>query len=71
MSTAIIQAIDSLLPEIAAKLNYGKEFYGTEREKEFIDTNFPTCPQRYPSITEYGKADNVFCFVGRFRLVRT
>lgn len=63
---SIIQAIDSLLPEIAAKLNYGKEFYGTEREKEFIDTNFPTCPSVSIDYGVMEKADNVFVSLGDF-----
>ena len=40
----IIRAGELLLPELAAKLEPGVGVYGTPGEKQFIDENFPACP---------------------------
>ena len=40
----IIKANEALLPELTSKLAPGKDVYGTVQEKQFIDENFPACP---------------------------
>ena len=40
----IIKACEYLLPELASKLAPGKDIYATEKEKAFIEENFPACP---------------------------
>ena len=40
----IIKANEALLPELTSKLAPGKDVYGTAQEKQFIDENFPACP---------------------------
>ena len=56
----IIKANEALLPELTSKLAPGKDVYGTVQEKQFIDENFPACPNVsiYFGIME--KADNVY-----------
>lgn len=40
----IIKASEDLLPELASKLAPGKDIYATDKEKAFIEENFPACP---------------------------
>lgn len=40
----IIKACEYLLPELASKLAPGKDIYATEKEKAFIEENFPHAP---------------------------
>lgn len=37
-------AFNELLPEVANRFNSGKEFFNTEKEQEFIDEIYPSCP---------------------------
>ena len=55
----IIRAGELLLPELAAKLEPGVGVYGTPEEKQFIDENFPACPNVSIDFGVMEKADNV------------
>ena len=62
----IIKANEALLPELASKLAPGKDVYGTAREKQFIDENFPACPNVSIDFGIMEKADNVYVSLGDF-----
>ena len=62
----IIKAGELLLPELAAKLEPGKDVYGTPDEKKFIDENFPACPNVSIDFGIMEKADNVYVSLGDF-----
>lgn len=62
----IIKAGEDLLPELAAKLEPGKDIYGTPDEKRFIDENFPACPNVSIDFGIMEKADNVYVSLGDF-----
>lgn len=63
---AIIKAVNTLLPELAAKLSLGEKAYGTNAEKAFIDENFPACPNVSIDFGLMEKADNVYVSLGDF-----
>lgn len=63
---SIINAAEKLLPELCEILIQGKDVYGTEKEKEFIDKNFPACPNVSVDIGIMEKADNVYVSLGDF-----
>lgn len=63
---SIIHAVETLLPELSEKLKAGKEIYGTPEEKEFIDRNFPSCPNVSVDIGIMEKANNVYVSLGDF-----
>ncbi len=62
----IIHANELLLPELASKLEVGSALYGTPAEKQFIDENFPACPNISIDIGIMEKADNVYVSLGDF-----
>lgn len=62
----ILQAFDKLLPEITSKLGASPLIYGTEGEKEFIDKNFPACPNVSIDFGIMEKTDNAFVILGDF-----
>ena len=62
----IIRAGELLLPELAAKLEPGVGVYGTPEEKQFIDENFPACPNVSIDFGVMEKADNVYVSLGDF-----
>lgn len=62
----IIKAGEELLPELAAKLAAGNEVYGTPQEKQFIDENFPACPNVSIDFGIMEKANNVYVSLGDF-----
>lgn len=62
----IIKATELLLPEISSKLAPGKEFYSTDKEKAYIEENFPACPNVSIDIGIMEKADNVYVSLGDF-----
>ena len=62
----IIKAGEELLPELAAKLEPGKDVYGTPDEKKFINENFPACPNVSIDFGIMEKADNVYVSLGDF-----
>ncbi len=63
---SIIKAGETFLPEVAAKLEPGKDVYATPAEKEFIDENFPACPNVSIDFGVMEKADNVYVSLGDF-----
>ena len=63
---SIIKAGEDLLPELAAKLEAGKDVYGTPDEKKFIEENFPACPNVSIDFGVMEKADNVYVSLGDF-----
>ena len=62
----IIKANEALLPELTSKLAPGKDVYGTVQEKQFIDENFPACPNVSIDFGIMEKADNVYVSLGDF-----
>ena len=62
----IIRAGELLLPELAAKLGPGEKVYGTPEEKQFIEENFPACPNVSIDFGVMEKADNVYVSLGDF-----
>jgi mannose-1-phosphate guanylyltransferase len=40
----IVEAFDTLLPEVANKFNAGREHFNTENEQAFIDEMYSSCP---------------------------
>lgn len=63
---AIIKAGELLLPELAAKLAADRDIYGTDKEKGFIEENFPACPNVSIDFGIMEKADNVYVLLGDF-----
>lgn len=62
----ILKAFEDLLPEVTSKLSLGKGIYGTDKEKAFINENFPACPNVSIDFGIMEKADNVFVLLGDF-----
>ena len=62
----IIKASEDLLPELASKLAPGKDIYATDKEKAFIEENFPACPNVSIDFGIMEKADNVYVSLGDF-----
>lgn len=62
----IIKAGETYLPEVAAKLEPGKDVYATPEEKGFINENFPACPNVSIDFGVMEKADNVYVSLGDF-----
>lgn len=63
---AILKAFEEQLPEITSKLGQDLSVYGTEREKDFIQENFPACPNVSIDFGVMEKAGNVFVLLGDF-----
>ncbi|MEG1685771.1 MAG: mannose-1-phosphate guanylyltransferase [Bacteroides sp.] len=63
---SILKAIKELIPELDVKLAPGVGVYGTDKEKAFIDENFPACPNVSIDFGLMEKADNVFVSLGDF-----
>lgn len=63
---AIIEAIETLLPELTAKLIPGEKLYGTPDEQRFINENFPACPNVSIDFGVMEKANNVYVALGDF-----
>ena len=56
----IINSFKEFLPDIVNKFNEGREFFNTDKEKEFIDQAFPFCPNISIDYGVLEKADNVY-----------
>ncbi len=56
----IINSFKEFLPDIVNKFNEGREFFNTDKEKEFIDRAFPFCPNISIDYGVLEKADNVY-----------
>lgn len=63
---SIIAALEEFLPDIATKLSQGKIYYNTDKEYEFIQEAFPTCPNVSIDYGIMEKAENVFVSLGDF-----
>lgn len=61
----IIEVTETLLPELTGKL-YKAGVYGTLGEKEFIDEQYPTCPNISIDFGVMEKAENVYVSLGDF-----
>lgn len=57
---AIMEAFHLHLPEIANRFNTGISAFGTDKEKVFIDENFPFCPNISIDYGIMEKATNVY-----------
>lgn len=57
---AIMDAFQSYLPEISTRFDAGKDYFGTDKEKAFIDENFPFCPSISIDYGVMEKASNVY-----------
>lgn len=55
----IMDAFKKYLPEITNRFDTGKDVFGTEKEKAFIDENFPFCPNISIDYGIMEKATNV------------
>ena len=63
---SILTAIEEYLPEIASKLSTGQSVYNTDKEQEFIQEAFPTCPNVSIDYGIMEKAENVYVSLGDF-----
>ena len=62
----ILNAFKTHLPDISNKFNEGAHLFNTAKEKEFIDTSFPFCPNISIDYGILEKADNVFVIISSF-----
>lgn len=62
----IDKAFDELLPEVANKFNAGKKFFNTDKEQEFIDEMYPSCPNISIDYGIMEKAANVHVLCSDF-----
>jgi mannose-1-phosphate guanylyltransferase len=62
----IVKAFDELLPEVSSKFNAGKEFFNTEKEQEFIDQMYQSCPNISIDYGIMEKAANVHVLCSDF-----
>lgn len=62
----IVKAFDELLPEVSSKFNTGKEFFNTDKEQEFIDQMYQTCPNISIDYGIMEKAANVHVLCSDF-----
>ncbi len=62
----IVQAFDKLLPEVATKFNAGKELFNTDKEQEFIDQMYPSCPNISIDYGIMEKASDVYVLCSDF-----
>ncbi len=56
----ILSALREYLPEITSRFDRGIDAFGTEKEKAFIDENFPFCPNISIDYGIMEKATNVY-----------
>ncbi|MBK5721095.1 mannose-1-phosphate guanylyltransferase [Dysgonomonas sp. Marseille-P4677] len=56
----ILDAFHQHLPEITNRFDQGLDAFGTDKEKAFIDENFPFCPNISIDYGIMEKADNVY-----------
>lgn len=56
----IDEAFKQYLPDITSKFDTGKEFFNTQKEKEFIDKIYPTCSNISIDYGVLEKAPNVY-----------
>ena len=63
---SILKAFRDHLPDISNRFNEGAHLFNTAKEKEFIDENFPFCPNISIDYGVLEKADNVFVIISSF-----
>ncbi len=63
---AIDNAFNVYLPEVATKFNSGQAFYNTDKEQDFIDEIYPTCPNISIDYGIMEKAESVFVLCSEF-----
>ena len=63
---SILKATETHLPELSSKLSLGEGVYGTPEEMNFINENFPACPNVSIDFGVMEKADNVYVSLGDF-----
>lgn len=63
---AILSAFTQHQPDIASKFENAEHIYNTPAEKEFIQTNFPACPNISIDFGIMEKAANVFVLAANF-----
>jgi mannose-1-phosphate guanylyltransferase len=59
-TNAIIKAFHLFLPEISARFDLGEDKFNTPDEQDFINTNYPYCPNISIDYGVMEKADNVY-----------
>jgi len=57
---AILEALHQYLPEITSRFDLGIGLFGTDKEKNFIDENYPFCPNISIDYGVMEKATNVY-----------
>lgn len=57
---SILKALNASVPEISAVFEQGQEYYGTPREREYINSHFEACPSISIDYAVMEKAPNVF-----------
>lgn len=62
----ILSAFREFIPELSTKLAPGVGYYGTEKEEQFINENFPSCPNISIDLGIMEKADNAYVLLGDF-----
>jgi mannose-1-phosphate guanylyltransferase len=62
----IVKAFDELLPEVSSKFNVGKDLFNTDKEQEFIDEMYPSCPNISIDYGIMEKAANVHVLCSDF-----
>ncbi len=62
----IDKAFNDLLPEVSNKFVSGKTFFNTEKEQEFIDNMYPSCPNISIDYGIMEKAENVYVLCSDF-----
>ncbi|MEG1587076.1 MAG: mannose-1-phosphate guanylyltransferase [Bacteroidales bacterium] len=63
---SILDAFNTHLPEIASRFEGAHEIMNTPHEREFIQTNFPACPNISIDFGIMEKASNVFVLAANF-----
>lgn len=62
----ISEAFDKLLPDVANRFNAGKDFFNTDKEQEFIDQMYPSCPNISIDYGIMEKASDVYVLCSDF-----
>lgn len=62
----IDKAFNDLLPEVSNKFVSGKNFFNTDKEQEFIDNMYPSCPNISIDYGIMEKAENVYVLCSDF-----
>ena len=57
---SILKALSASVPEVSAVFEQGQEYYGTPREREYINSHFEACPSISIDYAVMEKAPNVF-----------